>query len=67
MSTFGILVGGGPASGINGVVGAAASIALRGGHRVVGILEGFRHIMAGDTDRVVELDRATVAPIHLRG
>ena len=45
MSTFGILVGGGPAPGINGVIGAAATVALRGGHRVVGIYEGFRHII----------------------
>ena len=67
MSTFGILVGGGPAPGINGVVGAAATVALRGGHRVVGIFEGFRHIMAGDTDQVVELDRAYVDQIHLKG
>ncbi|MFV1978661.1 MAG: 6-phosphofructokinase, partial [Myxococcota bacterium] len=67
MSTFGILVGGGPAPGINGVVGAAASAALRGGHRVIGIFEGFRHIMAGDTDQVVELDRAAVDQIHLKG
>jgi len=67
MSTFGILVGGGPAPGINGVVGAAAALALRGGHRVVGILEGFRHLMAGNTDRVVELDLAAIEQIHLKG
>ncbi len=67
MSTFGILVGGGPAPGINGVVGAAATVALRAGHRVVGIFEGFRHIMAGTTDQIVELDRAAVDQIHLRG
>jgi len=67
MSTFGILVGGGPAPGINGVVGAAATVALRAGHRVVGIFEGFRYIMAGTTDQIVELDRAAVDQIHLRG
>jgi len=67
MGTFGILVGGGPAPGINGVVGAAASVALRGGHRVIGIYEGFRHIMAGATDAVVDLDLAAVDQIHLKG
>ena len=36
MSTFGIAVGGGPAPGINGVIGAAATRALSLGHRVVG-------------------------------
>ena len=36
MSTFGIVVGGGPAPGINGVIGAAATVAQRRGHRVIG-------------------------------
>ncbi|MBW2495472.1 MAG: 6-phosphofructokinase [Deltaproteobacteria bacterium] len=67
MSTFGILVGGGPAPGINGVIGAAATVALRGGHRVVGIYEGFRHIMAGASDQTIELDLAAVDQIHLKG
>ncbi|HXV36851.1 MAG TPA: 6-phosphofructokinase [Myxococcota bacterium] len=66
-STFGILVGGGPAPGINGVIGAAATVALRGGHRVIGIFEGFRHIMTGDTSQVLALDRAAVDRIHLQG
>ncbi len=67
MSRFGILVGGGPAPGINGVIGAAAINATRRGFRVVGILDGFKWIMEGDTSRVRELDEAAVAGIHLRG
>ena len=67
MSTYGILVGGGPAPGINGVIGAAATAAMRSGDRVIGILEGFRHIMSGDTSQVVELDAAMVDRIHLQG
>ena len=67
MSTFGIAVGGGPAPGINGVIGAAATRALRLGHRVVGILDGFSHVMEGDTSHTVELDEARVARIHLIG
>ena len=55
MSTFGIAVGGGPAPGINGVIGAAATRALRLGHRVIGIYDGFSRIMEGDTSRVAEL------------
>ena len=39
MATFGILVGGGPAPGINGVIGAATATALEAGHRVIGILD----------------------------
>jgi 6-phosphofructokinase 1 len=67
MSTFGILVGGGPAPGINGVIGAAATAASRAGARVLGLLDGFKWIMEGDTGHVVELSEAAVAGIHLRG
>jgi 6-phosphofructokinase 1 len=67
MSTFGILVGGGPAPGINGVIGAAATTASRAGARVLGLLDGFKWIMEGDTRHTVELSEDSVAGIHLRG
>ncbi len=67
MSAFGILVGGGPAPGINGVIGAAATTASRAGARVIGILDGFKWIMAGDTRHVRPLDEGSVAGIHLEG
>ena len=67
MSRFGILVGGGPAPGINGVIGAAATRARRLGHEVLGILDGFQHIMEGDTSQIVELHERDVARIHLQG
>ena len=67
MGTFGILVGGGPAPGINGVIGAAAMAATRAGSRVIGILDGFKWIMQGDTSHVRELEEQAVATIHLRG
>jgi 6-phosphofructokinase 1 len=67
MSRFGILVGGGPAPGINGVIGAAATIACRRGHEVVGILDGFQWLMQGDTTRTRALDEDAVAHIHLQG
>jgi 6-phosphofructokinase len=67
MSTFGIAVGGGPAPGINGVIGAAATRALSLGHRVIGIYDGFSRIMEGDTSRVVPLSVAAVERIHLLG
>src|SRR5258705_8907167 len=67
MSTFGIAVGGGPAPGINGVIGAAATRALQLGHRVIGIYDGFSRIMEGDTSRVVDLSVDAVARIHLEG
>src|SRR5262245_66050825 len=67
MSTYGILVGGGPAPGINGVIGAAATTAARSGARVIGIHDGFKWIMEGDTSHVQPLDEASVASVHLRG
>jgi 6-phosphofructokinase len=67
MSTFGIAVGGGPAPGINGVIGAAATRALSLGHRVIGIYDGFSRIMEGDTSRVEHLSLAAVERIHLLG
>jgi len=67
MSTFGIAVGGGPAPGINGVIGAAATRALSLGHRVIGIYDGFSRIMEGDTSRVEDLSLAAVERIHLLG
>jgi len=67
MSTFGIVVGGGPAPGINGVIGAAATTASRAGAKVLGILDGFKWLMEGDTSHVLPLSEEAVAGIHLRG
>jgi 6-phosphofructokinase len=67
MATFGIVVGGGPAPGINGVIGAAATVALRSGARVIGCLDGFKWLMEGDTRHVRELSLADVAHVHLQG
>jgi 6-phosphofructokinase 1 len=44
---LGILVGGGPAPGINGVIHAATIEALNNGMEVIGIREGFRHLIEG--------------------
>ena len=45
----GILVGGGPAPGINSVIGAATIRSILGGCDVIGIQDGFKWIMAGNT------------------
>ena len=42
---YGILVGGGPAPGINSVIGAATIRSVLDGHEVVGIYDGFRWLM----------------------
>ena len=67
MTTIGILVGGGPAPGINGVIGAAAIYARRHGTRVLGLVEGFRWLMEGKTNRCAELSIGAVSRIHLLG
>jgi ATP-dependent phosphofructokinase / diphosphate-dependent phosphofructokinase len=63
----GILVGGGPAPGINGTIGAVTLEALNRGHEVVGIYDGFSHLMEGRTDRIEILERAEVSRIHFQG
>ena len=45
-----ILVGGGPAPGINSVIGAATIRARVQGIEVLGIRDGFEWIMQGDID-----------------
>jgi ATP-dependent phosphofructokinase / diphosphate-dependent phosphofructokinase len=62
-----ILVGGGPAPGINAVVGAATIRARLEGIDVVGIRDGFEWIMKGDTDHVMPLTIDLVSRIHFRG
>jgi 6-phosphofructokinase 1 len=62
-----IIVGGGPAPGINSVIGAAAIRANLAGVQVLGILDGYSHIMRGDTAHVMPLDIETVSRIHFRG
>jgi 6-phosphofructokinase 1 len=62
-----ILVGGGPAPGINSVIGAATIRARLEGIDVVGLRDGFEWIMQGDIDHVIPLDINTVSRIHFRG
>ena len=66
-SKLGILVGGGPAPGINSVIGAATIRAELAGVPVVGIRDGFEHLIAGDTNEVLELTADSVSRIHFRG
>jgi 6-phosphofructokinase len=62
-----MLVGGGPAPGINSVIGAATIRARLEGVDVVGLRDGFEWIMRGDVDHVMPLDIDTVSRIHFRG
>jgi 6-phosphofructokinase 1 len=62
-----ILVGGGPAPGINSVISAATIRGVLEGIEVVGIRDGFEWIMRGDIEHVVPLDIDDVSRIHFRG
>ncbi len=62
-----ILVSGGPAPGINSVIGAATIRAALEGVEVVGIQDGFRWIMQGDITHVRELTIDKVSRLHFQG
>jgi 6-phosphofructokinase 1 len=62
-----ILVGGGPAPGINSVIGAATIRAALEDVEVVGIEDGFERIMQGDVAHVRPLTIERVSRIHFRG
>jgi len=67
MKTLAILVGGGPAPGINGVIAAATIEARNHGLRVLGIYDGFKWLSRGETTHVRELEIADVSRIHFEG
>ncbi|MGE3181496.1 MAG: 6-phosphofructokinase [Phycisphaerae bacterium] len=67
---LGIVVGGGPAPGINAVIGAATIQAINCGFRVYGIYDGFKWLSTSNFDPPehttrLEIDR--VARIHFEG
>ena len=65
--TLAILVGGGPAPGINGVIASATIEARNHGLRVLGIYEGYRSLVKGDTTNVTELQIDDVSRMHFTG
>lgn len=62
-----ILVGGGPAPGINGVIASATIEAINRGLRVLGLRDGYRWLAEGDIAHVVELKIENVSRIHFTG
>jgi len=62
-----ILVGGGPAPGINSVISAATIRAQLEGVEVVGIRDGFESVMQGNVDNISALTIDQVSRIHFRG
>ncbi len=67
MKKLAILVGGGPAPGINAVIAAATIEARNRGLQVLGCYHGFRWLVQGDTQHIVELDIGDVSRIHFEG
>jgi 6-phosphofructokinase len=64
---LGIVVGGGPAPGINGVISSVTIEAINRNIEVVGIRDGFKHLVNGDASQVRPLTIPDVAPYYQRG
>jgi 6-phosphofructokinase 1 len=62
-----IVVGGGPAPGINGVISAATIEATNEGKQVIGIRGGFKSLFKGNRKAVVPLGIEDVSRIHDTG
>jgi 6-phosphofructokinase 1 len=64
---LGILVGGGPAPGINSAISATVIEAVNEHLDVIGINDGYEHLMQGRTDTVRPLTIEAVSRIHFQG
>jgi 6-phosphofructokinase 1 len=62
-----LVVGGGPAPGINGVISSATIEAINHGMEVIGFRDGFKNLVAGRDDVIRKLTIADVSRLHLHG
>ncbi|MBS1810823.1 MAG: 6-phosphofructokinase [Acidobacteria bacterium] len=62
-----VLVGGGPAPGINAVISSATIEAINQDFDVVGVQDGFKHLIRGDVSKIRPLTIDDVSRIHLKG
>src|SRR5207245_2702358 len=67
INKLGLLVGGGPAPGINGVISAVTIEAVNNGIQVYGIRNGFKELVAGKTEGIRRLSIEDVKDLALRG
>jgi 6-phosphofructokinase len=67
LGRLGLLVGGGPAPGINGVISSATIEAVNQGYEVIGFRDGYKWLEQGDADHILPLTINGVTAIHLRG
>jgi 6-phosphofructokinase len=66
-SKLALIVGGGPAPGINGVISAVTIEAINHEMEVFGVQDGFKWLVQGNLDHVRPLSIDIVKAIHLRG
>ena len=62
-----VVVGGGPAPGINGVIRGVALEAMANGMQAVGLRDGYKWLVQGSVEEVVPLTEQFVERIHLQG
>ena len=62
-----IVVGGGPAPGINGVITSVTLEAINRGIEVVGVRDGFKNLVAGQLQHTRPLTVPDVTPVYNRG
>src|SRR5687768_12313066 len=62
-----IVVGGGPAPGINGVISSVTIEAINRGLEVIGVRDGFKYLVTGDTTHTRTFTVPDVAPHFNRG
>lgn len=68
--TMGVIVGGGPAPGINGVIGAATIEAINNSLKVIGFYDGFSHLAEEEFDpaaHTISLQIENTSRIHFDG
>ena len=64
---LGILVGGGPAPGLNGVISAATIEGINQGYEIIGFRDGFKYLAQGDASQIKPLAIRDVKDIHIKG
>jgi len=61
-----ILAGGGPAPGINTVIGTIAKVFLQSGYRVIGLHEGYKSLFS-DNPKMTDIDFELADKLHKQG
>ena len=67
LGRLGLLVGGGPAPGINGVISSATIEAINKGYEVIGFRDGYKWLSQGDSNHIMPLTINAVTGVHLKG